>query len=505
MTLRTRLTLLVAVLLAAVLLVVGIVLVDLDDRDVQRRIRERALERVRAPFPAPTDAGEAIEVRPLPAEPDGARLEVFAFEIPAPGEPPSEAGPAMRARAATPGAPVLERRDAESWLPGPGPVGHGSVWAMPRLEGREWQVVVETLPPQPEGPRGRRGPPGPGEPPPRAPRRGPPRPTVVVAFLETGPAREAHDAFALRTVLTCLAALAGGVLAAWLLAGRALRPVGDLAAAAERVRGVGERLPASGARDEVARLAAVLNGMLGRLEAASERERAFLATASHELRRPLSALLGELELARAPGRDAVALRESVRLAQEDARGMARLVDDVLHLARARAGTLRLERGPVALRDVVADAVERSRRALGGALSARIGDVPAVVVEADADALRRVVENLVVNAATHGGADVTVHVEGRADADGVVLVVEDDGSGIPPEDVPRLFDPFGRGDRARGVPGFGLGLAIVRELVAAHGGRVEATSPVRDDPQRPGARFTVHLPPPPPGAHGEGPT
>jgi len=72
-------------------------------------------------------------------------------------------------------------------------------------------------------------------------------------------------------------------------------------------------------------------------------------------------------------------------------------------------------------------------------------------------------------------------------------VEDDGAGIPPDEIPRLFEPFGRGDRARAMPGFGLGLAIVRDLVEAHGGRVEVTSPAREGAARPGARFTVRLP------------
>jgi len=508
MTLRSRLAALVVVLLAVVLTVVSVVLVRLDARDTERRLGERALDRARVvgrlepardetrfTAPPPDDAAR-VDSFPLAAEPDGARLTAFRFGLRASTEAtPGENG-VVRAEATNgTGPPPIEAKRAMGHLPAAGARPDERTF-VEVVDGTEWQVAVVaavTVPPPPDGRRGRRGPSPDGPPPPRRPPPPPPGPDVIVAYLETAPERAAHDAFVLRTALTCLAALGVGGLLAWIVAGRALKPVGALAAAAARIGGARERLPEPATRDEVARLASLLNGMLGRLDAASERERAFLATASHELRRPLSALLGELELAGAPGRDAAALRESVRLAHGDARAMARLVEDLLHHARARAGTLRLAPGPADLREVVDDAVERSRRALGGALRAETRDVPSATVEVDVDALRRVVENLVVNAATHGGSDVTVRVRGRVDGPDVEVAVEDDGAGIPPDEIPRLFEPFGRGDRARAMPGFGLGLAIVRDLVEAHGGRVEVTSPAREGAARPGARFTVRLP------------
>ena len=503
MTLRSRLAALVVVLLAVVLSVVCVVLVRLDERDTDRRLGGRALDRARVvgrlePYFKPIlgRPPEILESLPLEAEPDGARLTAFRFRALAPTDATEEGAFELRAEGTSGRGPRgIESDRAMGHLPAAGTRPDERTF-VEDVDGTEWQdavVAAVTVPPPPDGRRGRRGPSPDGPPPPRRPPPPPPGPDVIVAYLETAPERAAHDAFVLRTALTCLAALGVGGLLAWIVAGRALKPVGALAAAAARIGGARERLPEPATRDEVARLASLLNGMLGRLDAASERERAFLATASHELRRPLSALLGELELAGAPGRDAAALRESVRLAHGDARAMARLVEDLLHHARARAGTLRLAPGPADLREVVDDAVERSRRALGGALRAETRDVPSATVEVDVDALRRVVENLVVNAATHGGSDVTVRVRGRVDGPDVEVAVEDDGAGIPPDEIPRLFEPFGRGDRARAMPGFGLGLAIVRDLVEAHGGRVEVTSPAREGAARPGARFTVRLP------------
>ena len=234
--------------------------------------------------------------------------------------------------------------------------------------------------------------------------------------------------------------------------------------------------------------------MLGRLEASSNRERLFLATASHELRRPLTALLGELELASAPGRGPDELRSSLALAREDARAMGRLVDDLLHHARAQAGTLRLVEGEAFLPELVADAADRSRRSVPHAFVLDVRDVPEVVLRADPDLLRQALENLLVNAAVHGGDGVRVTLHGERAPDAVLLHVDDDGPGVPAEERATIFEPFGRGDRARTVPGFGLGLAIAQDAVRAHGGELSMTSPCPGRPEgRPGARFTLRIP------------
>ncbi len=317
---------------------------------------------------------------------------------------------------------------------------------------------------------------------------------MAVVFLETGPAYEAHRAFVVRLGGIGLGAVLVGGLLSFAFAGRMLRPVREAAAAAEAVERPTQRLPAPSSRDELGRLVGVLNGMLGRLEAASDRERLFLATASHELRRPLTALLGELELAGAPGRTTADLRAALALVEDDARAMSRLVDDLLHHARARAGTLRLADAEVSLSDVVADAVRRAGRVVPTLGAVEVGPLPAVHLHADPDAIRQAIENLLVNAGGHGGPGVHAALRAERDARGLSIHVEDDGPGIPVDEQTTIFEPFGRGDQARSVPGSGLGLAIARDLVAAHGGTLTLASPRRpDDAARPGARFTITLP------------
>jgi len=343
-------------------------------------------------------------------------------------------------------------------------------------------------------------PPPPGEEPPPPPpgEEGPPRRggnrTVALVLLEASPALEAHRAFVLRLGGIGLGAMLVGGLLAFALAGRMLRPVRVAALAAEAVERPSQRLPAPSSNDELGRLVGVLNGMLGRLEAAADRERLFLATASHELRRPLTALLGELELAAAPGRGPDELRAALSLVQGDARAMTRLVDDLLHHARARAGTLRLVDGEVALGELVADAVRRAGRVVPGLGPVEVGPLPPLVLRADADAIRQAIENLLVNAGGHGGPGVHVAVKAQRDAAGLSVHVEDDGPGIPSAEQATIFEPFGRGDHARTVPGTGLGLTIARDLVAAHGGTLTVVSPrAHGAAARPGARFTLTLP------------
>lgn len=315
-----------------------------------------------------------------------------------------------------------------------------------------------------------------------------------VLWYDRGPLDAQREQRLVTLDLVLLGALLAGAALAWLAAGVMLRPLGRTVRAAEAIDAVSQRLPARASSDELGRLVSVVNAMLGRLEQAAQRERTFLASASHELRRPLAALTGELELAlrgtpaggAAPAE--AALRESVALALSDARAMGRLVGDLMDHARLEAGALPLRREDVPLSEVVEEAVARARRALGTALDVRVEPLPPVVLHADRAALVRVLENLVENAGTHGGPGV--HVTVRAEArPRLVLHVEDDGPGIPAADLPQLFAPFHRGDQAHARPGTGLGLSIARELARAHGGDLVATSPL---PTGPGTRFTLTL-------------
>jgi signal transduction histidine kinase len=247
------------------------------------------------------------------------------------------------------------------------------------------------------------------------------------------------------------------------------------------------RLPVPPSSDEIHRLAVTLNGMLGRLDAARARQRAFVADAAHELRSPLTNIRTELEVAQRLGdrTDWPALADDVLA---DVERLSRLVDDLLLLARAddadvRAPGRSAQPRPVELGAVLAEAAARCPS-------------PPVLLEPPAtplwtlgvaDDLRRVVGNLLDNAVRH--TRTTVRLTARAEGAYHLLSVTDDGPGIPAADRERVFDRFTRLDdaRARDAGGSGLGLAIVRELARRHGGTVTLTD------AGPGVRAEVRLP------------
>ena len=258
-----------------------------------------------------------------------------------------------------------------------------------------------------------------------------------------------------------LAAAVGGAGAA-VLTRRGLRPLGRLSTAAKEIERTGDparRLPDPRAEDEVADLARTLNAMLAALDAARRRERRFVADASHELRTPLTSLAGNVDFVARYGLNPEVLADLLL----DTERLQRLVDDLLALEREAASAGPVE--PVRLDHIVT-------RAVGERPGARVGTLVAVTVVGDADALRRALENLLENAEVHGDGEVVVSltlVDGRA-----LLAVTDEGAGFAPDDAEHAFERFWRGPRARGSPGAGLGLAIVRATAERHGGTVTAS-------------------------------
>ncbi|GAA0403808.1 HAMP domain-containing sensor histidine kinase [Microbispora corallina] len=273
-----------------------------------------------------------------------------------------------------------------------------------------------------------------------------------------------------------LALLAG---ASWLVIGRTLRPIALLRRGAAEISGTARsrRLPVPEARDEVHSLATTLNDMLGRLEDADARQRALVSDAAHELRSPLASIRLQLEVALShpEGQD---WKETAEGVLEDTLRLSRLAEDLLALARLDEGRPG-RREPVDLAALARGTAERYGLALDAAS-------PAVVLGDGLD-LRRVLTNLVDNALRHAASAVSVAV--RTDRGTAELTVADDGPGIPAEDRERVFDRFTRLDsaRSRDDGGAGLGLAIVRTTVEAHGGTVHL------EDAAPGLRAVVRLP------------
>jgi signal transduction histidine kinase len=274
--------------------------------------------------------------------------------------------------------------------------------------------------------------------------------------------------------------------------GVTLRPVEALRRGAETIsRGADEggggarpgQLPVPSSRDEIHRLAVTLNEMLGRLAAARDRQRAFVADAAHELRSPLTNMRTELEVAQRLGdrTDWPALADDLLL---DVQRLARLVDDLLLLARTGAEAGRpAGAGPVELGELLSQVTARYPSP-SVRLSTPGGPLWTV---GDRDALARVFANLLDNATRHARDGVQV----SAVTDGAyrLVVVVDDGPGVPAADRERVFERFTRLDdaRDRDAGGAGLGLSIVRELVGRHGGTVTLAD------AGPGVRAEVRLP------------
>jgi len=277
---------------------------------------------------------------------------------------------------------------------------------------------------------------------------------------------------ALALAIAGAAVAAAGMLLAALLTRRGLAPLARLARAAgeiERTADPARRLPEPEAADELGQLSGVLNRMLGSLQRARDAERRFLADASHELRTPVAALLGNVEYAARHGASGDVLAEL----QADAARLARLVDDLLALERGAS-----ERRPVALHRLVSEVVSRHP----AAPRIRLGALAPATVRADPDALGRALSNLIDNAALHGPAGGHIHVSLSCEGERARLSVRDEGPGPDPAVAERLFERFWRGEEAAGRPGSGLGLAIVREVASQHGGEVEVE----------GSRFTLVL-------------
>jgi two-component system sensor histidine kinase MprB len=262
-------------------------------------------------------------------------------------------------------------------------------------------------------------------------------------------------------LLTALTVVAAGLTYALarLFAGRVLRPVGDLTAAAEhvtRTQDLSARLGVRGT-DEIGRLGASFDAMLAALDESATAQRQLVADASHELRTPLTSLITNLELLE-DGRGVADPQAPtlVRAARDQASELDDLVTDLLDLARYRESSPHREETRLDL--LVLGVIDRMRH------RCRVqADLRACVVDVDPAAVERAVANLIDNAVKWSAPDDPVHVT----VAGGRVTVTDHGPGIAEQDLPHIFERFYRAPAARGMPGAGLGLAIVGQVATAH--------------------------------------
>jgi heavy metal sensor kinase len=287
-----------------------------------------------------------------------------------------------------------------------------------------------------------------------------------------------------------IAALA--TLGGWWLARGSLQPVANITQAARQIsaRGLNQRIPVRGVRDELDELAQTFNEMLERLQRSFEQARNFSFDAAHELRTPLTAMRGETEVALLRNSSAEELRRVLRSNLEEINRITAIVNDLLTVAQGEAGHLEIRREPVPLSDLAGNIVE-TVQVLAEDKEVRLEAAiePGVEVQGDSLRLSQLLLNLLDNAIKHSSAGHTVRMTLQKNGS-AVLRVEDSGCGIAEEDLPHIFDRFFRTDRSRSrqVPGSGLGLSISKWIVDAHGGSISVSSRLGA-----GSVFTVQLP------------
>lgn len=268
---------------------------------------------------------------------------------------------------------------------------------------------------------------------------------------------------------------AGG---AW-LSGRALKPVQDVtnAALAISIENLSGRLPVPATGDEIAGLAAVLNSMLARLDAAVTTLSQFAGDASHELRTPLAVIRTTAELALRRERTPEAYRTAIQQIASESERMTQLIEDLLSLARSDAGAVDMPRAAIDVREVLAevrDEMSNLAAAAGVRVKMALGDQPAII-SGNRQALHRFFMVLLDNALkySHAGGEVILTV---SRADGLISAsVEDHGEGIGDADLPHIFQRFYQADQSRSAGGHGLGLSLAQSIAQAHGAEIDVRS------------------------------
>jgi signal transduction histidine kinase len=279
----------------------------------------------------------------------------------------------------------------------------------------------------------------------------------------------------LEYVVALAAMTVASVVAGWLLAGRALRPLRRITATARRVSGenLGERIALTGPADELKELADTFDGMLGRLDATFASQRHFVANASHELRTPLAIMRTEIDVTLAdPDAGAEELRRMGDAIRETVDRCERLIEGLLMLARSEGAAGREE--PVDLAALAADCITDLRSSAERAGVTVHDDLVPAWTRGEPALLERMIANLVENGIRHNEPGGSLRVRTRVRGGRVELLVANGGAHIAPEDVPTLTEPFRRLARSGG--GFGLGLSIVRSVVDVHGGELQVEAP-----------------------------
>jgi len=322
----------------------------------------------------------------------------------------------------------------------------------------------------------------------------------VPFFVALGKSREEDDKVLGRYTWRVLILLVPGGLIlgsflGWIMAGRVLTPVREVAHAAQRISGsnLSLRIPTRQADDELDYLILTFNRMIDRLEASFQQMKQFSADVSHELRTPITAIRGQLEVALFTAKTTDQYREAMFNALQDIDRLSQIVRALLLLSQAESGQLVLQKSRLNLCEVVRDLVEQFQipaEAAGVRLTADLP--PECAAEGDRVQIERMITNLLSNAIKFTPEGGRVRVSLQSAADHIEIAIEDTGRGIPGEFLPHIFDRFyrvpGSGTAPGPEQGLGLGLSFVAWIVKAHHGKIDV-----DSTPGKGTRFTIKLP------------
>lgn len=315
---------------------------------------------------------------------------------------------------------------------------------------------------------------------------------VIVIVSYTHPHAQPSDMLILSFGLATVAAIVASFALGMWVSDRLLKPIEHIthtAASIVNANDLSTRIPYDGPMDEIGHLAQVFNQTMGRLEQLFSVQQRFVGDVSHELRTPLTSILGNLELMQRYGYD----KDILDSAYREADRMRRMVNDLLLLARADNGELKVVRQPMALDSLVVEVYEETHvLAAKRQLKIVLGKLEDVAIEGDQDRLKQLLLNLVNNAIKFTPDGGTIKLEAYQQGGRALLVVSDTGIGISEADQKRIFDRFFQADHSRvhreGHDGAGLGLSIVRWIVQAHEGEIKVDSTLGK-----GTTFTVSLP------------
>lgn len=301
------------------------------------------------------------------------------------------------------------------------------------------------------------------------------------------------EKFSLGLMVTVPATLVLALLGGFIMAGRVLKPIEEINITAKKINAenLAQRLHINNSEDEIGKLQITLNQMFDRLENAFSAQKRFTADASHELRTPLTVLKGEIEIALKKVRSPEEYKEVLESSMEEVDRLTNIVKDLLFLAKADNGKTLLNFEEIQL-DTICEDTTKQIEFLAREKKIQIETLidRDIIIKADADKIKQVLLNLLDNGIKYNKEKGKVSLVVSKKENYAEIKISDTGIGIPPEDIPHIFERFYRVDRARTreIGGSGLGLAIVKWIVDAHNGTITVTS-IKSE----GTTFTLLLP------------